>query len=326
MSKLIYTLLFLTMVYPAAVRSQTPLQDCACESQVLPETLAIVNGVKITSSDIKKSTGDQVTQLQQQVIEARKRELDLIINSKLLEREAKQRGLSTMKLLEQEVVAKVKPATQTEAQVFYEQNKTRIKAEFKDVVDDIISYLSEQQQQKEAKKFADSLRAANEVKLLVTEVTPPATATDRARVLATIKGEAITSGDVEDSLLPMIADVQQQVYKLRKDELELNINDTLLSQEAQKRKITIAALLEAEVKPKPVTDEQVQAFHDRNKERISGDLAETKDAIRRYLEQIELRQAERAFVEKLRATATIQTFLVAPPAKTTAATQKPEAR
>jgi protein-disulfide isomerase len=290
----------------------SPREDCACESQVLPDTLAIVNGVKITSSDLRKSTGDAVGQLQRQVVEARKRELDLIINSKLLSLEAKKRGISTIKLLEQEVVAKVQRPTQTEAQVFYDQNKTRIKGEFKDVVDDIVAYLFEQRQQDEAKKFADSLRAVNEVKVNVTEVTPPANAAERARVLATIKGEKITSGDVEDSLLALIFDVQEQVYKLRKDELELSINDLLLTQEAQKRKITTNALLDAEVKPNPVTDEQMHLFYEQNKERISGDFTQTKDAIKQYLEQMELRQAERAFVERLRANAAIQVFLVAP--------------
>jgi len=150
------------------------------------------------------------------------------------------------------------------------------------------------------------------VKVLVTEVTPPANATERARVLATIKGETITSADVEDSLLPLIFDVQEQVYKLRRDELELSINDALLIQEAQKRKITVEALLGAEVKPKPVTEQDARAFYDQNKDRVSGEFAETKDAIKQYLEQNELRRAERTFVEKLHAAATIQTFLVAP--------------
>jgi hypothetical protein len=268
--------------------------------------------VKITTNDIKKATGDSVSQLQQQVIEARKHELDLIINSRLLALEAKRRGVTTTKLLEQEVVAKVKKPGQTEAQGFYNQNKARIKGEFTEVADDIIGYLYETAQQQEAKKFADSLRAVNEVKVLVTEVTASRNPADRARVLATIKGEKITAAEVEDSLLPLIFDVQQQVYKLRRDELELSINDALLDQEAQKRQITTNALLEAEVKPKPVTDQQAQAFYDQNKERVSGDFAQTKDAIRQYLEQIEVRQAERAFVEKLRAAATIQTFLVAP--------------
>ena len=319
MRRLTVALMLLTFACPPAARSQAQTQtppaardDCACESQVLPETLAIVNGVKITTSDIKKSTNDSVTKLQQQVVDARKRELDLMINSKLLANEAKQRGITTIKLLEQEVLAKVKRPTQTEAQTFYDQNKTRINREFKDVANDIVDYLSEQRQRDEAKKFADSLRAANEVKVHVTQVTPPATQVERARVLATVKGENITSGDVENSLLPMIFDVQQQVYKLRHDELELSINDTLLTQEAAKRKITTTALLDAEVKPKAVSDEQTKLFYEQNKERVSGDFTQTKDAIRQYLEQIELRQAEREFVEKLRATASIQTFLVAP--------------
>jgi protein-disulfide isomerase len=310
MNKLIYALILLTFIWPAAVRSQT--QDCACESQVLPETLAIVNGVKITSADIKKATGNSVDPLQAQVVEARKRELDLLVNSKLLAIEAKKRGVSTVKLLEQEVMAKVKRPTQTEAQVFYDQNKTRINKPFTEVSDDIMTYLFEQRQQQEAKKFADTLRAANDVKVNVTEITAPVNNADRARVFATIKDEKITSGDVENSLLPLIFDVQEQVFKLRKDELELSINDTLLTQEAAKRKITTTALLEAEVKPKPVTDQQTQLFYEQNKERVSGDFTQTKDAIRQYLEQIELRQAERAFVEKLRATASIQVFLVAP--------------
>lgn len=320
MLRLTYVLILLGFAFTSAARSQTPPAqttpqkpvDCACESQVIPETLAIVNGVKITSADIKKATGNSVGPLQAQVVEARKRELDLLINSKLLAIEAKKRGISTVKLLEQEVLAKVKPATQTEAQVFYDQNKTRINKEFKEVVDDIIAYLSEERQQQEAKKFADTLRAASGVKVNVTEITPPANDAERARVFATIKDEKITSGDVENSLLPLIYDTQEQVYKLRKDELELSINDTLLTQEAAKRKITTNALLDAEVKPKPVTDQQTQLFYEQNKERVSGDLTQTKDAIRQYLEQVEVRQAEREFVEKLRASASIQVFLVAP--------------
>src|SRR5678816_4171910 len=135
---------------------------------------------------------------------------------------------------------------------------------------------------------------------------------ERARVLATVNGETITSGDVEDSLQPMIFDVQARVYKLRKEELDLSVNDTLLVQEAQKRKVTTNALLDVEVKPKAVTEEQARAFFEQNKARLSGDFVQTRDSIIRYLEQIEVRVAERAFVEKLRAAASIQIVLTAP--------------
>jgi protein-disulfide isomerase len=321
MRRIDYALLVLTFTFITLVHAQTPpttatanakVDDCACESQVLPEALAIVNGVKVTSNDIRKATAESVGELQRQVIEARKRELDLMINSKLLEAEAKKRGISTTKLLELEVVAKIQHPTPADAQAFYEQNKSRIKDEFKDVAEDIVAYLLDERQRTEAKKFADSLRAASDTKVLVTEVTPPANAAERGRVFATVKGESITSGDVEDSLQAIIFDVQEQVYKLRKDELDLSVNDTLLAAEAQKRKITIRALLDAEVKPKAITDEQTKLFYEQNKARISGDFTQTRDAIRQYLEQAELRQAERAFVERLRATASIQVFLVAP--------------
>lgn len=315
MRRMIYAVIVLTIALTTVVRSQTPKsvsQECACESQALPDVPAIVNGVKITSVDLKKATGQAATQLQQQVIDARKRELDLTINTKLLDMEAKKRGINTTKLLEQEVVSKVKRPTTVEAQAFYDQNKAQIRQEFSEVVEDIITYLLDQRERAEAKKFADGLRAANETRVLVTEVTPPGNPAERARVFATIKGEAITSGDIEDALRPLIFDVQQQVYKLRKDELELTINDTLLSQEAARRKVTASALLDTEVKPAPVTDEQIRSFYEQNKERVSGDFAQTKDAIKQYLEQVQLRQAQRVFVEKLRAAASIQVFLFAP--------------
>jgi protein-disulfide isomerase len=333
MNRTIYALMVLMIALTAAVKSQTQtaspkntlspvketggqsnsmIEDCACESQILPETAAIVSTVKITSNDIKKATRQAVSELQRQVIEARKNELDLTINSRLLAMEAKKRGLPITKLLEQEVVAKVKPPTPAEAQAFYDQNKARIKEEFKDVAEEITAYLLDQRQRLEAKRFADELRQASETKVLIAEVTPPTNQAERARILATIKGEPITSGELEDSLKALIFDVQEKVYKLRKDELDLTINDILLAQEAQRRKITTNALLDAEVKPQPVTDEQARAFYEENKERVSGDFAQTKDAIRRYLEQVAVRQAERAFVEKLRAAASIQVFLVAP--------------
>jgi protein-disulfide isomerase len=302
------------VVLPSLVQSQTPdvSEDCACESQVLPATLAIVNGINISARDVDKASGEGVRNLQKQVTEARKRELDLIINSKLLAAEAKKRGLTTTKLLEQEVVAKVKAPTTAEAQTFYEQNKTRIQGDFNSVKDDIVRYLLDERQRVEAKKFADGLRAAGNTVVKVPEAQPPRNDAERAQVLAIVNGENITSGDIEESLKALVFEVQEQVYNARKNELDLLINDTLLTQEAQRRKITTNALLDLEVKPKQVTEDQARAFFEQNKERVSGDFAQTKDSIISYLQQTELRLAERTFVEKLRAAAAIQVFLKAP--------------
>ncbi|HSE18587.1 MAG TPA: thioredoxin domain-containing protein [Pyrinomonadaceae bacterium] len=319
--KRVLTAIIMTLIsLPVAAQTQTQPQtqpqtvadECACESQVLPATLALVNGVSIGARDIEKSTGDRIRSLQKQVVDARKNELDLLINSKLLDIEAKKRGITTTKLLENEVIAKVKPPTPVEIRAFYDQNKARINGDFDSVKDNIVGYLTEERQRDEAKKFADTLRAASNTVVKAPPATPPRTEAQRAQVLATINGENITAGDIEDSLQPLIFEVQEQVYELRQQEIDININDTLLVQEAQKRKITTNALLEAEVKPKPVTEEQARTFFEQNKERVSGDFAQTKDAIINYLQQAELRAAERVFVDKLRAASSIQVFLKAP--------------
>ena len=312
MKRVLLTMILTIMSWPAVAQTQTVADDCACESQVLPATLAIVNGVTISARDIEKATGESVRNLQRQVVDARKHELDLMINSKLLDLEAKKRGVSTTKLLEKEVITQVIAPTPAEVRAFYDQNKTRINDEFDSVKDDILRYLTEQRQRDEAKKFADALRVASNTTVKAAPATAPHNESERAQVLATVNGENITAGDIEDSLQALIFDVQEQVYASRKNELDLSINDTLLTQEAQKRKITTNALLDAEVKPKAVTEEQARTFYEQNKERVSGEFAQTKDAIISYLQQTELRAAERAFVERLRAAASIQTFLTVP--------------
>src|SRR5689334_8278904 len=308
----VFAVVLVSLPSLAQTQTKSVAEECACESQVLPPTLAVVNGVSISARDIEKATAESVLNLQRQVVEARKRELDLMINSRLLDAEAKKRELTTAKLLELEVVSKVQPPTPAEAQAFYDQNRTRIQTDFNAAKDDIISYLTNERQRAEAKNFADRLRAASDTVVKVQQRSPARTAAERAQVVAMINGAAITAGEVEDSLQKLISEVQGQIYELHRNELELNINDTLLSQEAARRKITTTALLDTEVKPKQVTEEQARAFFEQNKERVSGDFAQTKDSIITYLQTAETRTAERAFVERLRKAASIEVFLKKP--------------
>ena len=296
---------------PAAAK-----EDCGCEAGPLPEVIATVNGVQIKIKEIDDPINKRIQELQQQIIDARKREVDLQINSKLLEAEAKKRGISSTKLIEQEVIAKAKEPTEAEAQAFYDQNKARINGEFKDVKKDIIDYLRAERQRAEAAELAKRLRAAAAVKVNVAQATPPANEAERARVFATVNGEPITSADVEDTLRPMIFDAQEEIYNLRKQQLDLKLNDTLLEQEALKRKITTRALIDAEVMPKvkPVSEADAQKFFDENKDRLNGDFARLKPQIIQYLEQQESRRAESAFAEQLRKGAAIQVFLKQPEA------------
>jgi hypothetical protein len=125
MKKYFFALL-ITFAMSAPLAAQTA--DCGCEDKPLPEILGVVNGVKITKQDLSHETRKQVDQLQQQVVEARQRELDLQIDSLLLENEAKKRGVTASQVIKDEVIAKVQTPTDTDAQAFYDKNKDSIKA------------------------------------------------------------------------------------------------------------------------------------------------------------------------------------------------------
>jgi protein-disulfide isomerase len=320
--------LFATLAAPGAASAQTrpatpspqqqaatdPAAACGCEASLLPEVLATVNSVRVTRQDISPSVQKRVADLQQQVVEARRRELDLQINSLLLEAEAKKRGLSAAKLLEAEVVARTQEPTEADAQKFYDENKARIDGEFKDVKADIVAYLRDVRRRDVAAKFSDSLRAAAQLKRLAAEATPPANEADRARIFAAVNGREITSADVEESLRPLVFSVQEQVYKLRSQEVELKVNNLLLGQEAQRRGVTAKALLDAEVFSKlaPVTEADAQKVYDENKARIDDDFAQTKEQIIQYLREVAERRAQTDFAARLRAGAQVRTFLAAP--------------
>src|SRR4029453_3192311 len=113
---------------------------------------------------------------------------------------------------------------------------------------------------------------------------------------------------------PLIFNVQQEVYALRKQDLELKINDTLLTQEAQKKGVTTRALLETEVSAKVprVTEAEAQAFYNQNKDRISGDFAQTKAQIIQYMQERKEQEATVAFSAQLRRAATVQINLTGP--------------
>jgi len=304
-----------TAAQPAAKPAARKEEDCGCETRNAPaDFAATVNGVKITSKEIDDPIKDEKDSLQKQVVEARRRELNLQINSRLLETEAKRKGVTGSKLVEQEIVSRVKEPTEAEAQAFYDENRVRIPGEFKDFKQRIFDYLKARRQEEAAKQYADKLRAAADIKVLVEKAAPPEKESDRATVLATINGEKITSGDVEDALKPLIYDVQLRVYGLRKSELELRINDILLEQEAQKRKITTGALVEADLTPKvkKVSEQEAKKFYEENKDEIGGDFAQSRDQIIDYLQKKEQRRAEQVFAQQLRQGAKIEMNLTEP--------------
>jgi protein-disulfide isomerase len=303
-----------------AVADAPKAEDCGCEAGPLPDVLAAVNGIKITQADLSPEVRQRIQALQQDVPDARRQIIDVKINSILLDAEAKKRGVSNQKLFEDEVVNKTVQPTDADAQNYYTQNRQQIEqqagrpVEFPEIREQVIAYLRSQRQDERSKQFADGLRASSAVKMVVRDAAPPKTEAERARVLATVNGQNITSGEIEEDLRPLISNTQEQVYLLRKNDVDQKINNILLGQEAQKRSVTDRALWESEVSSKVpvITEAQAQDFFNKNKERIQGDFPTVKYQIIQFMQSEEQRKLEGAFIARLRNGAAVQTYLTPP--------------
>jgi len=108
----------------------------------------------------------------------------------------------------------------------------------------------------------------------------------RGESLAKVDGHAITSEEIEQALGTQLSNLQEQVYKLKRQKLEELINATLLTKEARKRGISVPALLDAELTSKIVlvTEQEVEAYYQANKARLQGDEATLRQQIRGALQ------------------------------------------
>ncbi|HEU4391350.1 MAG TPA: thioredoxin domain-containing protein [Blastocatellia bacterium] len=296
---------------PAAT---TKTEDCGCSAEKPPDVLAMVNGVAIKKQEVYPPLEDRIRQLQQGLVDARNQELSRQVNALLLNDEATKRGLTLYQLLEAEVTSKVPNPTETEVRMYYDENKAQLGSDYREVRPSIQGFLREQRRQAATSQFADRLRATSKVELKTTNPTPPEKDADRDRVFATVNGKAITSGNIEDALKPTIFQVNDDIYRVVKAQLDVLINDQLLEQEARKRQTTGGAILATEVsaKFKKATDAEIRDFWDKNKERIGGSFEERRDDIARYLEQQQLQSAQQTFFDSLKKAGEVKIYLPEP--------------
>lgn len=291
---------------------QTP--NCGCEAKPHLNVLAVVNGTKIREQDLGIDARTEVSIAQETVITARSQQLGVLINKMLLDAEAKRRGVTSAKLLEIEVNALVVPPTEAEARVLYEQNTDRFGPSFGRAKKEIIARLRSQRELARAAEFANMLRARARVTIVNEHVTPPASEADLERVFATVNDVNITSRDIEQSLLPLISSVQQQVYTLRKRDLDIRINDILLQEEAKRLEISPERLLDQTIRTQIaiVTEEQAKAYYNQHKATLKGGFSEWKIGIMQLLMEQEKQKVVAAFAEQLRKAAAVQVYLTEP--------------
>ena len=133
--------------------------------------------------------------------------------------------------------------------------------------------------------------------------------------LASVNGKPISSAEVEKSIAADLAKLEDQIYELKKSRLDALIDEQLLAQEAAKRGITTAALLDAEVtsKSSTVTDEEVAVYYGANQAKLQKDLGAWREQIRKFLNTQKASERRSAFLQQLRGQHKVELFLKAPP-------------
>ena len=133
--------------------------------------------------------------------------------------------------------------------------------------------------------------------------------------LAEVNGQAVTAEDLDHALGVKLTELQEQLYALKRAELDTQIAQRLLAQEGAKQGVSVAALLDAEVTAKVglVTETEIESVYQANKSNLQGSETELREKIRASLQQRKLAAQRAQFVQVLRAQGTVVDRLQPPP-------------
>ncbi len=173
MKKFFLTILFLFFTLP--ISAQSAKEDCGCELRPAPDVIAVINEIRINEQQLDARLGPKLGALQQQLLtnsaeseqfkiksqiyDLRKEELEVLINSSLLQQEAERLKTTAQNLLRTEINAKIIRLTEADAKKYFDQNKSRIKGNYEEIKVSLINYLQEQESLRTQNMYAAKLRA-----------------------------------------------------------------------------------------------------------------------------------------------------------------------
>lgn len=138
------------------------------KSQAAPdEPIAVVAGQPIYEQDLMSVAGPSLLELRNQEYKLKSDTLDKAIRKKLIELEAKKKGLTTEELLKQEVDSKLSGPSDEEAKGYYLAVKSQTTLSFDDVKSQIKQLMGTAEIQQARERYTDFLRDKAEVSILL---------------------------------------------------------------------------------------------------------------------------------------------------------------
>jgi protein-disulfide isomerase len=180
--------LFASLLFPILLIAQSSTSLSVVPKSTPP--LATVDGQPITDEDLAPYVQGQLRPLREQEYQIKKKALDNLINQRLVEAEAKKKGVTTEKLYEQEVDAKVPEPTDVELNAIYAVQKEQINRPFDEVKPQLQQSLKKAKIQQARQEYSAHLREQAKVSVLLS---PPRVqvAFDPARVRGNPKAKVM---------------------------------------------------------------------------------------------------------------------------------------
>jgi protein-disulfide isomerase len=101
------------------------------------QPLAFINGQPIYGNELPSDTQGQLLKMEQQIYAVRLRGLHTVLGQKLIEAEAKKKGVSQQDLFQSEVLAKVPDPSDDEVKAYYQAHQSQLNQPFEAVKDKI---------------------------------------------------------------------------------------------------------------------------------------------------------------------------------------------
>jgi len=152
------------------------------------QPVATVDGQPIYAEDLTSYTQGQLQSLHTQEYEIKRKALDSLIEQKLLEAAAKKKGITTDKLLDQEVDSKIANPNDSEVEGYYYGLK--VTRPLTDVKEQLRASLKQSKAQQARQEYLKNLRAQSKIAVLMS---PPRVevASDPARLRGNPKAPVI---------------------------------------------------------------------------------------------------------------------------------------
>lgn len=127
----------------------------------LPDPVATIGGETISLAELEKEAAPQIIQARMKLFDARNNALQSMIDDRLVDAEAKKRGVTRDDLLKAEIDAKITPPTDADIAKFYEENKGRMRgAPLEEMKPKIIDFMTNNAKKEKHAAYIGELRKA----------------------------------------------------------------------------------------------------------------------------------------------------------------------